>query len=321
MPGITVLLSNLATPILESFFYGLTVLLFISTVYFLSTRRTLARQTAKYHLTSLVFVGLATLFLTVTAHWSIVVYQAFFAFSHLGKAAITFYRDVAQPSQVAKVFVFFVAVTLGDALVDIKTYRLWIIWQRKKKVVIFPIVTLILFAASFVGLIKLVTDNSSLSESDSRKKESENKFENQIGFADLTLPWEAAGSMLSLLANLYSTGLIGFRFWKVASPSKSSLKWFLSILIESAALQTIWSLICIVTALLQSPAVSIAVDNFPAIIAISNTLIHARVGLGWAEGPPGLQIKNNGNSPGNAVWYVVTFRIPLPAVGLRSKLF
>ncbi|KAF7360963.1 hypothetical protein MSAN_01126400 [Mycena sanguinolenta] len=289
MPGITVLSANLATSILESFLYGLTVLLFISTVYFLSTRRTLARQTAKYHLASVVFLGLASLFLTVTAHWSIVVYQTFFAFIHLGDAAIAFYRDLAQPSQVAKLLCFFVAVTLGDALV---TYRVWIIWQRKKKVVIFPIVTLVLFAVSFVGLIKLATDSVS------------DPHEENATLDILTLPWEAAGSTLSLLANLYSTGLIAFRFWKVtkvASPSKSSLKWFLSILIESAALQTVWSLICIVTALQQSPAVFIAVDNFPAIIAISNTLIHARVGLGWAEDSPDVQVKQSANSSGNAV--------------------
>ncbi|KAJ6447825.1 hypothetical protein C8R45DRAFT_1084620, partial [Mycena sanguinolenta] len=111
--------------------------------------------------------------------------------------------------------------------------------------------------------------------------------------------------LFSLLANLYSTGLIAFRIWrvtKVASSSQSTLKWFLSILIESAALQTFWLLLSLIASLLGSDALFIVDDNFPAIIAISNTLIHARVGLGWSESSSGVQIQKTGTSPGNAVW-------------------
>jgi hypothetical protein len=52
-------------------------------------------------------------------HWSIVIYQAFFAFIHLGtiSAEDAFYADLAQPSEVAKEILFFMAVLLGDALV------------------------------------------------------------------------------------------------------------------------------------------------------------------------------------------------------------
>jgi hypothetical protein len=68
MPDITILPANLATLVLESFLYGLLLLLFISTVYFFATRRTLAgaSQTARHHFTSLAFLGLAAPFLVVT---------------------------------------------------------------------------------------------------------------------------------------------------------------------------------------------------------------------------------------------------------------
>jgi hypothetical protein len=69
MPDITILPANLATLVLESFLYGLLLLLFLSTIYFLATQRTLAgtTQSARHHFTSLVFMGAMTLFLVVTA--------------------------------------------------------------------------------------------------------------------------------------------------------------------------------------------------------------------------------------------------------------
>jgi len=268
----------------------LLVLLFISTVYFLSTRRTLARQTAKHHLTSLVFLAIAALFVVVTAHWSIVVYQAFFAFIHLGNAVgeNAFYADLAQPAEVTKISFFFIAVFLGDALV---TYRLWIIWEQKTKVIIFPIVALIVLAASgAVLLTKLATWEPNL---------------RGAGFYRESVPWETAGSVLSLLANLYSTGFIAFRMWRVtevAAPSKSTLTWFFSIVIESAALQTFWLLICMIAALRTSDALFITGDSFPVIIGIANTLIHARVGLGWSQDSAGVQMQRSpGKTPENAV--------------------
>jgi hypothetical protein len=68
MPDITILPANLACLILESFLYGLLLLLFISTIYLLAMRRTLTgtTRTAKYHLPSLVFLGVTALFLLVT---------------------------------------------------------------------------------------------------------------------------------------------------------------------------------------------------------------------------------------------------------------
>ncbi|KAJ6548777.1 hypothetical protein B0H19DRAFT_855388, partial [Mycena capillaripes] len=75
-------------------------------------------------------------------HWTIVIYQAFFAFIDLGSSVAedTFYADLAQPAEVAKSIFLFGAVLLGDALV---TYRLWIIWGGNRRVIIFPIFTLL----------------------------------------------------------------------------------------------------------------------------------------------------------------------------------
>jgi cell division protein FtsW (lipid II flippase) len=68
MPDIAILPARLTTLIIESFLYGLLLLLFISTLYFLATQRTLAGTThsARHHFTSLVFFGVTALFLVVT---------------------------------------------------------------------------------------------------------------------------------------------------------------------------------------------------------------------------------------------------------------
>ncbi|KAF7355986.1 hypothetical protein MVEN_00928000 [Mycena venus] len=290
MQDITILPANLATLVLESFLYGLLLLLFISTIYFLAMRRTLAgtTQTAKHHLTSLVFLGVTALFLLVTVHWSIVIYQAFFAFIHLGSfvAEDAFYADLAQKTEVAKAVLFFLAVLLGDALV---TYRLWVIWGGNRKIVILPIFALIGLAVAETGIAVELT-----------------KWEPRLrgaSFDDESRPWEATGFVLSLVANLYSTVCIILRIWGVktnTSGSESRLqvqhasipftftnnefnKWLLSILVESAALQTFWLIFDGMTLLFRSDAEFIATDTFPAILGISNTLIHARVGLGWSQ--------------------------------------
>lgn len=85
----------------------------------------------------------------------------------------------------------------------------------------------------------------------------------------------------------------------LAYTETESIKWFLSILVESAALQTwavsrecvsithahprFWLTFLAITGFLGSDMEFIALDNFPVILAISNTLIHARVGLGWSQ--------------------------------------
>ncbi|KAF7360955.1 hypothetical protein MSAN_01125600 [Mycena sanguinolenta] len=269
-PGIAILVpADLVVLVLESFLYGVLVLLFVSAVHFLTTRRNFARPRAKHRLTSVVFLAVTALFVVETAHWILIVYEAFFGLIHLGNTAseVAFAADFAVPSGVAKIVFLFVAILVGDGIV---TYRLWIIWGRNVKVVIFPIVTHIALAVlGLVLIVKMVTWAAS----------------QKVDFGE-EFTWEAASAVLSLLPNLYSTAFIALRIWKVTDvvfTSESTLPWFLLILIESAALQTFWLLVCAVTAVLKSEELfSIPANTLPAIIAISNTLIHTRVG--WSQG-------------------------------------
>ncbi|KAJ6511766.1 hypothetical protein DFH09DRAFT_999341, partial [Mycena vulgaris] len=277
MPDIPVLSANLATLVVESCLYGILLLLFISTVYFLATRRTLAghNQSIKHHFTSLVFLGVTGLFMVITAHWIVVIYQAFFAFIHLAspKAEDTFYADLSQQSEIIKATLVFSSVLLGDSLI---IYRLWIIWGRNRFVVIFPMVTLIGTFVTSIGNVYEFT-------------QWEPRLRGALFYKE-SKPWTATGFILSLLTTVYSTALIAFRISKVnnvKTVSQSRLMSFLAILVESAALQMLWLAFTVITQFATSDAEFIASDTFPVIIGISNLLIHARVGLGWSHDSTG----------------------------------
>ncbi|KAJ6590370.1 hypothetical protein B0H10DRAFT_1889254 [Mycena sp. CBHHK59/15] len=271
MPDITILPANLVTLVCTSCLYGILLLLFIATVYFLATRRTLAghRQTPTRNFTSLVFLGVASLFLVITAHWIVIVYQAFFAFIHLGSAATedAFYANLAQRSEIAKVVLFCISVFLGNSLV---IYRLWIVWARDRYIPILPALASIGVAVAFTGIIH----DSATWEPRLRGS----PFEREV------LPWVASGAFLTLVTNVYCTVLILLRIRKFTKTvSESRLMGFLSILVESAALQTLWIIFTAIAELADSGVDFIASDTFPVITGISNLLIHARIGLGWSQ--------------------------------------
>ncbi|KAJ7257783.1 hypothetical protein C8J57DRAFT_545190 [Mycena rebaudengoi] len=272
MPDITILPANLTSLVLESYLYGVLVILSTSIIYFFATRRTLAgkNQAPRHHFTSLVFLGIASLFLVVTAHWTITIYQAFFAFIHLGTVASEdrFYADLSQPIYQAKAVCFLVAILLGDALV---TYRLWIVWGRHRYIVVVPVLGLVGSGVTAGGILYVLTQWQPIL----RGKP----------FYNLSKPWVASGFISSFLTNAYSTSLIAFRirkFTRVNSGSESRLLDILAILVESAALQTFWLVFSFMTQLAESDVEFIFTDSFPVILGISNLLIHARVGLGWS---------------------------------------
>ncbi|KAJ7742989.1 hypothetical protein B0H14DRAFT_2637528 [Mycena olivaceomarginata] len=276
MPGITPLQASLAQLVLESCLYGILLILFVSTVYFMATRRTLAsdRQSTRHHFTSLVFFGLSGLFLSTTAliqalkHWITGIYQTFLIFPPDG-GAVTEQAFIANPTKggdIVGAASSLVAILLADFLV---IYRLWIVWARNRGIVIFPL-------SCFTGVVAIVYEFVGSKSTD-----------HEIPFLDKQelKPWVAIGSMLSLLSSLYSTSFIGWRIlkfnWKTTSDS--GLMFFLAILVESAALQTIWLIISAATLLAGSHVEFIATVGFPAILSISNLLIHARIGLGWSQ--------------------------------------
>ncbi|KAJ7258602.1 hypothetical protein C8J57DRAFT_1515901 [Mycena rebaudengoi] len=277
MPDFTILPANLTSLVLESYLYGILVLLSTSTLYFFATRRTLAgkNQALRHHFTSLVFLGIASLFLVVTAHWTIVICQAFFAFIHLGTVVSEdrFYADLSQPSVLVKAGFLFAAILLGDAL----TYNMDSMGPS-------PLHYRLTYLGFSVGALPPV-DKMAVASGGTLYLMAQQWMPSLRGqpFYHISKPWIASGFMFSFLTNVYCTGFIAFRirkFIRINSGSESRLLDILVILVESAALQTLWLIITFLSQIAESNLEFIFTDSFPVILAISNILIHARVGLG-----------------------------------------
>ncbi|KAJ7625819.1 hypothetical protein FB45DRAFT_1084413 [Roridomyces roridus] len=261
---------NFATLIVVSLLYGIVLLLFISNIYFLATRRTLAgkSRSRKQNFTSLAFLGVTALFLLVTAHWTIVVYRGYLAFIALGTPT-KFYNG--EHTELVMEALFFVSIFLGDLLL---VYRLWVVWGGNRTIMIFPFLAVV---GASVGSTLAVSQNQQL------------------------LPGPTAAQMafwFSFANNLYSTAAIVYRIMRAKASPESYLMRILAILVESAALQMFWFILVGATSDLGSTTSSncFAVDTFPAITAITNLLIHARVGLGWSQESPSRRTDHGGSS-------------------------
>ncbi|KAF7353481.1 hypothetical protein MSAN_01537700 [Mycena sanguinolenta] len=262
MSDFTSLRTVLRSLILESCLYGIALTLFLSTIYFIVTRRTLAsnRQTVKHQFTSLVFLGVTILFLATTAHWAVGIYQTFLILPDSG-------ANPTHASGVLDVLSLSTAILAAECLM---IYRLWVVWAHNPRIVIFPMCSLsgVLVAAVGISYVFIQTESNAVFLDNTKLK-----------------PWITTGFVFSILTSFYSTGFIAFRIVKfnVHQTSNSVLMFFLAILVESAALQTFWLVFTSSTILATSSVEFLTLDAFPVVLCISNLLIHVRVGLGWSR--------------------------------------
>lgn len=87
--------------------------------------------------------------------------------------------------------------------------------------------------------------------------------------------------------------------------SSDVCRFFTDIQTSLTMLRRLWLIFAAMTLFSSSDLDFIATDNFPVILGISNTLIHARVGLGWSHGS-GVEHKPHlpAKHASDAVWYV-----------------
>uniref|UniRef100_A0A0W0F339 Uncharacterized protein n=1 Tax=Moniliophthora roreri TaxID=221103 RepID=A0A0W0F339_MONRR len=121
---------------------------------------------------------------------------------------------------------------------------------------------------------------------------SENLYAIKTGFIEASLI--IGDSLFTLLTNVYSSTLIGYRIWWTERQSRysgatrvgrSNLSSVLAIFIESALLYTSWTVAFIATYAAESRVESVIADCWAAMAGISFGLINVRIGLGWARNP------------------------------------
>ncbi|KAJ7692247.1 hypothetical protein B0H17DRAFT_1061662 [Mycena rosella] len=262
---------NLAALTCSSLFYGMFLVLSSTSMYLLVGRYLASRQSRttpqnRSIFRSTVFIAAICLFASVTAHWITTVYRAFLAFIYFehGDAAVAFYADTAQATELVQEAFLMISILIGDSLI---IHRLWVVWEHRTSIVVFPICTLA--ALTMCSAVSIYTVS--------------HKAPGMDIFSD---PWLTSNCVLTLVTNVYSTVLITYKIWNITRVARpiggSNLRDFLVIVVESAAIYASWAVFFIATYQTRSLVQFFVIQAAPEVVGVVNALIHTRVGLGWA---------------------------------------
>ncbi|KAJ7336132.1 hypothetical protein DFH08DRAFT_877933 [Mycena albidolilacea] len=259
------------TPIMQlteltvgSLLYGTYLNLFLTSMYILVKRSRGAHTSPLHH--STMFVLGCTLFITVTANWIILIIINFngFIFFEGGTAAPEYFAIPRLGIQAALWGTAIVSIILNDCMM---IYRLWVVWERKKGIVVLPILT-------WVGLIVC----STLAAIDSWGKIVTAKI---VIFIPIFV--------FIVMTNFYCTGLIAWKIWRITRICQplngTNLNHFLAMVIESSALYTAWALFFVVSQQETSILQYFSFGVHPMIAGIANALLQARIGMGKTVEP------------------------------------
>ncbi|KAJ7089064.1 hypothetical protein C8R44DRAFT_990906 [Mycena epipterygia] len=262
--------SALATVVIDTFFYGIYLVLFFTSIYLLLTVQSRGLRRDRSIWLSPILLGGVLLFITVTGHWILVIDRLFLAFVRVdgGANPVGFYGDFSQGTQIAQTSFLLATLTIVDVLY---VHRLWTVWGHNKYVMIFPMFTLL---GLLVGAFGITYDFSQF------------KVGNNV--VELANGWIIADCVFTVSTNLYCTVLIAWRLWRVQSILKPAggrtLLSVLAIIVESAALSATWA-VFFISAYASTSNLRFLIDVTPAIVGSTNMLIYVRVGLGWAHAP------------------------------------
>ncbi|KAJ7770750.1 hypothetical protein B0H16DRAFT_1516343 [Mycena metata] len=231
---------NMAVVVLESALFALLLVAASTTLYL---------RFSRHELPQLVIwnpVVLFTILISVTscAHWSLTIVRFFDAFLWSANAE-RFYLDKSLETQTARSLLTVMSVTMGDAAI---IHRLWLIWNRSFPVIILPVMTC-------SGILTVPVER-----------------------------WVEAGWIINLATNIYCTGLIVWKIWKTKRTVEhllghGTLVPVLIVLLESAAIWTIWELFFAITNKIGSPLQAIGGDLSSVMVGLVNIVIYLRVEL------------------------------------------
>ncbi|KAJ7184703.1 hypothetical protein C8R46DRAFT_1208880 [Mycena filopes] len=264
MSTIPRLSSVLATVALESFFFGVYLVVCATAVYLLLKRRAERRI--------VVLLGSTALFVVVTGHWMTTIYRFFFAFVTFpveGRDPMVFYSNWAHPTEVLQTAFLMASLTIMDALM---VHRMWVIWGYNKRVIIFPLCTLAGLLVSSVGVTYEFAQYSP----------------GNLEWAIVADHWIIVDCVFTLSTNFYCTGFMAYRIWrtdKLIRPlGGPTIMYILRIMLESTGLATAWCVFFIIAYGAQS-SLRFLVDITPSVVGALSMLVYMRTGMGWNRAP------------------------------------
>ncbi|EJF59453.1 hypothetical protein DICSQDRAFT_156292 [Dichomitus squalens LYAD-421 SS1] len=282
MAVVSVLRVNLALTCVESALFGIFFVLAITSLAVLIARHGRPPLTTSpslsfgHALRSPLLLGTILLLITVSGHWCATVlrlFQALLVYDN-GQHPEQYYLIVEAIPHVVATASVITSVIVGDIIL---TYRVWVVWDRKLAMVIFPAMCICAYIAAGICVVELFAAFKT----------------GESIFALASQRRVITTAALTLSTNIYGTGSIAYRIWSTNRALKHermlapalSLSEALVIFVESAALYTFWILFFLVSYCASSTLEAFAFHCIPAATGISFMLIIVRVGLGfsWSE--------------------------------------
>ncbi|KAF7325603.1 hypothetical protein MKEN_00409900 [Mycena kentingensis (nom. inval.)] len=275
MPGaeseMGLLTLEVASLVLETLLYGVFFVLCMTTGYLRLWAR--GRPQAECSLFAWgcgllhpVMVATLALFVLCTTHWAISVAR-FFRGLLVSPTPAEFTRYLAEDSQ--KTFnmnncLNLLITWVGDMVL---TYRLWVIWNRRWPVLVFPITILLcLIAVETLLISKLLLP-----------------LDKYLVFWHGNRQWYTVSWGLSLTMNVYCTGFTACRILSACRASGAmAAKPFLSVLavlVESAAILIAWTLAFGIVYERRSPLLIVVANLVGIVVGLVNMLVYVRVEL------------------------------------------
>ncbi|KAJ6537814.1 hypothetical protein B0H19DRAFT_1078934 [Mycena capillaripes] len=234
--------TNLAGLAIDGFLYGVYFVLYISSTFLLIQRATGAHASPFFR--STIFVTGLILFVAVTG--------------------VPFFDDNSQITTTIQNGFAALAILTSDGII---IYRLWIVWAHNKYVIILPILTTLGLAIALGVSVQTTTHVDDISQDKGltpglRMAPSicSRCFTNEDQQDKPLLVIGYAGYSLRYLTGAHS-GFIAWKIWQVTKSASAvngnNLRDFLAIIIESAALSTIWGFFYIIVHQIDSDQTAI----------------------------------------------------------------
>ncbi|KAJ7478083.1 hypothetical protein FB451DRAFT_1556914 [Mycena latifolia] len=262
---------QLQTALLEMFMNGLYTCLFIATMYSMTFRKKLHRFNIPLFLAVIAMYTFSTVYAAL--HW-VLVKNAFIDNGDTAESTLTYLLAPPLWLVVVPGVLFPANMLVADCVL---IWRCWIVWDRRFKVVLIPILCTI--AGTVFGFLSVVGEAESILHPDL-----------QVEWSGFELLW----FILSLVTTLSATLLIIIRILMMTDRRASGYGRVIEIIIESAALYCV--IITLPFTLRNNANVGYPEVILGQVTGIGPTLIVARVSFGLAQPDDAWKGRSNPNS-------------------------
>ncbi|KAF8551210.1 hypothetical protein OG21DRAFT_1513063 [Imleria badia] len=281
--GIPLDTAAIVSTVLEGILYGLSVLMFIGTIWALMYRRMHCGVGIKQMVTVacllLLFSTVHIIIDIIRTHEGLVQYREASQFD----GPIGFFSDVAQWSFIYKNMIYMLQTLLGDGVVIYRCYAVWQSWW-------ITIVSIVLWTSVAVTGVGCVYFDSKAT------------VDRENIFAPSTGPWITAFLAATLFTNIISTSLLAFRIWKVGKrvrmSSHASVLWpVLRVVLDAGVLYSVSLLAALLCFVAKNRGHYVLIDMIMPIISITFYMVIIRITITKSNSQDAVQATTSGSGP------------------------